>query len=88
MHGWLFPVLVLDPRLTSKRMLKAGLDAPCGMTQLGPVAADKGDDACGCRWARVIFNRVLYLPIANQMSVEEQSRFIEALGDASKRLSP
>jgi len=84
MHGWLFPVLVPDPRRASERMLRAGFDAPRGMTQLGPVAADEGDDdAGGCRRTRAVFDRILYLPVTNQMSSEEQSRFVKALRDVS-----
>jgi thioester reductase-like protein len=62
-------------------LLERGFDAPCGMTQLGPIAAaaEGGAKEC-CPRARDVFDRILYLPVTNpNFSRVDEERLIRAL---------
>ncbi|KAL7484379.1 hypothetical protein ACHAW6_010012 [Cyclotella cf. meneghiniana] len=74
MNGWIFPVLVEDPRRTSKYLLDMGIDAPSGLTQLKPVRPDQ------CPRTRAVFNHILYLPVTgHNFSSDYQNRLVKAL---------
>jgi len=80
MYGWVFPILVNSQQHTSKMLLKCGYDVPCGMTQLQPVVTTQGEDGVNnCPRVRNVFDHILYLPVSNLNSVNDQQRLIDAL---------
>ena len=73
MYGWLFPVLVENPKQLSNLLLDMGFDAPCGATQLKPVGGD-------CTRTKAFFDRVLYLPVTSKrFTTKDQENLIRAL---------
>ncbi|KAL9182467.1 hypothetical protein ACHAXT_013119 [Thalassiosira profunda] len=86
MYGWLFPILHPDPLRASKMLLNAGFDAPRGATQLVPISCTDKSEGCIGQCPRVcaVFDRILYLPVANPaFSPEDFLMLIKALADSA-----
>ena len=62
---WLFPIHVDDPKMTSELLLREGLDAPSGASQL-TSATMLGDIDGDCPIAERLMRGIIYLPVASQ----------------------
>lgn len=64
---WLFPILVSEPNIITKRMRDCGYDVPRGTSQLGCISSfvRDGEKENSCPNTQRMMDRILYLPIAS-----------------------